>query len=452
MYKKIITIALLVALVVQLKAQTAPSFTDIRQLSEINSGLPQSYPYISCDGQRFYYIEGSLNTAVPSPYQATVLKMANWNSSANSFCSTASGCSTITVPTPGCTTCAVGGIPAGITSYWLSSGEKEIFYVKNQLLYTATRANNACSTAFGAATPITLQNSNNVSGYPNLSLGYIAAPSVTPCTSSLTERSLYLYFSTFPTSTSPSQKSILKFTQSCSASCSVPSCSTNTTTTSTNYNYAGTLTIPSGYTAGSGQLSCDNPASRYYLSLSAPDPNYPNNTLSTIYYINLTNMAFVQLVNEVSNSSIQPTASLPGITTQTLVTVVNPTVANPAFSSNGTLGSWDNNDLYIANFTPTTGNPDSRLGLSDPVKELYLSDPIPNPSSGEVTINYSLPDDCNNSILTLYSIEGFPIKSITLDSQKSSILLNNSAMNSGLYLYSLNTNQGTLTKRMLVIK
>ena len=430
MYKKIIyVVILLIMAVLQLKAQTTgPSYLGVRPITEINNpNLSEGYPYLSSDGLRLYYLQGSGGPSTSALYVANRTAMGAY--------------STFGSPV------AVGGIPSGITSYWNSSGELEIFYILNQKVYTASRTTNGSAIPFGTGSQITL----DTTGLTNFSSGYIAAPSVSPATSPATQRYMYLYYVS-----STGTRSILQFYQS------APN--------STTYKYTCTVPIPSGYTVGSGQLSSNG--SRYYLSLlynCTQGSCSPTCQSSNVYYVNtsllnacssLTIANFNALQGEISNAALQPSVSVPGTTSQDMVFVVNPSILTSVNTiyCGGFTSLWNENELYITSFTPTSGFSDSRV--SDPLslndssfkQQLYLSDPVPNPSSGEVIINYIIPESYGSASIVIYSIEGLPVKTIPLDTQQSSVFLPNTDLNGGLYLYSLHSSQGTITKKMLIIK
>ena len=79
--------------------------------------------------------------------------------------------------------------------------------------------------------------------------------------------------------------------------------------------------------------------------------------------------------------------------------------------------------------------------------------PLPNPSSSQVKITFTLPEGVNNANLVLYNNTGQEIRSFIVDNRFGYILLDNSQLSSGVYYYNIEAN-GIIssTQKMVVIK
>ena len=79
--------------------------------------------------------------------------------------------------------------------------------------------------------------------------------------------------------------------------------------------------------------------------------------------------------------------------------------------------------------------------------------PLPNPSSDQVKITFTLPQGSKNGNLVLYNTNGQKIKSFEVDNRYSFILLNNSDLASGVYYYNIEVDGiVSSTQKMVVIK
>jgi hypothetical protein len=79
--------------------------------------------------------------------------------------------------------------------------------------------------------------------------------------------------------------------------------------------------------------------------------------------------------------------------------------------------------------------------------------PSPNPSSNQVKITFKLPDGISKGELILYSSSGQKIKSYAVDNRFGYIMLDNTALPSGLYYYNIVTNgQISETQKLVLVK
>ena len=82
-----------------------------------------------------------------------------------------------------------------------------------------------------------------------------------------------------------------------------------------------------------------------------------------------------------------------------------------------------------------------------------LSNPYPNPSQSNTSIDYQLPIGTNNAEIVLYNLSGNEIKRFKVDNTFNTLELNNSDLSAGTYLYQLITpNMLTSVKKMVIIK
>jgi hypothetical protein len=78
---------------------------------------------------------------------------------------------------------------------------------------------------------------------------------------------------------------------------------------------------------------------------------------------------------------------------------------------------------------------------------------FPNPSHENTTIDFTLPKGVNTADIVLYNLNGEEIKRYKVDNTFNNLILNNSDLKAGTYLYELVTaNGGFGAKRMVVIK
>lgn len=82
-----------------------------------------------------------------------------------------------------------------------------------------------------------------------------------------------------------------------------------------------------------------------------------------------------------------------------------------------------------------------------------LAAPIPNPSTNQVKISYSLPLGVKKGTITIYNSNGQLVKTLTVDNTFQYITLDNSELQSGNYFYNLSANgMQTTAKEMIIIK
>ncbi len=82
-----------------------------------------------------------------------------------------------------------------------------------------------------------------------------------------------------------------------------------------------------------------------------------------------------------------------------------------------------------------------------------FSNLYPNPSNGEVTLQYELPKGVNEGELVLYNMQGAEVKRYKVDNTFNDVIIDNSQLPAGTYFYQLQTGKGPVgTKKMVVVK
>ena len=82
-----------------------------------------------------------------------------------------------------------------------------------------------------------------------------------------------------------------------------------------------------------------------------------------------------------------------------------------------------------------------------------LSNLYPNPSNGTVTLQYQLPKGEPEGELVLYNMQCAEVKRYKVDNTFKDILLDNTQLAAGTYFYQLQTKNGSVgTKKMVIIK
>ncbi|MFC5271500.1 T9SS type A sorting domain-containing protein [Adhaeribacter terreus] len=81
-----------------------------------------------------------------------------------------------------------------------------------------------------------------------------------------------------------------------------------------------------------------------------------------------------------------------------------------------------------------------------------ISMPSPNPANDMTTIGYNLPANARNSKIKLYNAIGGLVKEINLSDKQGAIMLVTSGLPSGIYFYTLQVDNRSLTTKKLVVK
>lgn len=82
-----------------------------------------------------------------------------------------------------------------------------------------------------------------------------------------------------------------------------------------------------------------------------------------------------------------------------------------------------------------------------------LSSPVPNPSSNQVKITFTLPEGASKGELTIFNTEGKMMRTYTVDNRFGFIMVDDSQFAPGMYYYNLSVN-GVVSssQKMVVIK
>lgn len=81
----------------------------------------------------------------------------------------------------------------------------------------------------------------------------------------------------------------------------------------------------------------------------------------------------------------------------------------------------------------------------------FLSQNFPNPTNGETVIAYKLPETTNEGTIGIFDISGRKIKTLDLNKNKGSVVIQKGELIPGMYFYSLITDGKTLdTKKMII--
>ncbi len=95
------------------------------------------------------------------------------------------------------------------------------------------------------------------------------------------------------------------------------------------------------------------------------------------------------------------------------------------------------------------------LGLAKTEKnaERIPTQPIPNPSSNQVKITFSLPDGVTQGLLELYTSSGQKLTTYKVDNRFGFIMLDNTTLPAGLYYYNIVANGiVSSTQKMVLVK
>lgn len=100
------------------------------------------------------------------------------------------------------------------------------------------------------------------------------------------------------------------------------------------------------------------------------------------------------------------------------------------------------------------GNVTNAVKNSDNILTPSLSQNNPNPFTEKTEIKYFVPENANKATIFIYNMNGLQIKEVELNNKgKSSITINGSELEAGMYLYALIVDGKELdTKRMILTK
>ena len=92
------------------------------------------------------------------------------------------------------------------------------------------------------------------------------------------------------------------------------------------------------------------------------------------------------------------------------------------------------------------------MGINDiTTSDVYFSEAYPNPASGTISFNYSLPEKTNAKIY-ITNILGAKVADVELNANSGKQIISTNELNAGIYFYSLIVNDKVFCTRKLVIK
>jgi len=99
-----------------------------------------------------------------------------------------------------------------------------------------------------------------------------------------------------------------------------------------------------------------------------------------------------------------------------------------------------------------------QISVDDPHSNMiYVRQNTPNPFKGSTSISYSLPQNFENSVITIYNVKGNVVKEFTLDNTEGEIVWNgfdqnNKAVASGIYFYRLHGDSISRTRSIVFMR
>ncbi len=96
-------------------------------------------------------------------------------------------------------------------------------------------------------------------------------------------------------------------------------------------------------------------------------------------------------------------------------------------------------------FSGTTGLEDIPSNLN------FISKPFPNPASDFVSFFYNRANPSDRAVLRVFNVLGSQVKEVNLNETRSTIRINTTDLNSGMYFYSLYLNNKSVSSGKLMI-
>jgi len=93
------------------------------------------------------------------------------------------------------------------------------------------------------------------------------------------------------------------------------------------------------------------------------------------------------------------------------------------------------------------------IAINDSPDSHRMGNPYPNPTNGQATIPYTLPQGTRKGKISFFDLNGKIIKEYTVDDTFSDLIIQNNELNAGSYFYQLTTDNGIIgSKKLIVIK
>ena len=139
-----------------------------------------------------------------------------------------------------------------------------------------------------------------------------------------------------------------------------------------------------------------------------------------------------------------------------MVVINTPQTQQPIYNtSNGTIMILSNelgNIANVYNLGGTLTNSIAHVNFGNG-NQVSLEKIYPNPSNGNTTLEFNLPQGVNTGQLVIFNNQGVELKRYNVDNAFHTLLLNNSEFHAGTYYYQLVTSGGISgARKMVVIK
>jgi len=215
------------------------------------------------------------------------------------------------------------------------------------------------------------------------------------------------------------------------------------------YSLWKTITVPSLPPYGHGYLTMGVGGNVFYPSeeLFNTDPLLevaiwyaPNYfTSSTVYVINENGVAVDSITNAYFTNDFDLAFHVYNTTGNNFVAAVGTTTGTAIYNLPGTIPcDVCGGRLGIGKVEPKTNG---------------VSEPIPNPSDGQVKITFTLPEGTKNGEIDIFNTNGQRLKTYKVDNTFGFITVDNSTFPAGIYYYNLIADGNiATTKKMVVIK
>lgn len=115
---------------------------------------------------------------------------------------------------------------------------------------------------------------------------------------------------------------------------------------------------------------------------------------------------------------------------------------------------WANYDgFYFDEVTITKIDMTTGINNGNAESENFLSEPLPNPATGQVKFHYSVPDRAVNTVLVIVDSRGVVQQEIKVTNKEGLLLINLSECSSGIYFCTMENSLGvSLTRKMVILK
>ena len=117
------------------------------------------------------------------------------------------------------------------------------------------------------------------------------------------------------------------------------------------------------------------------------------------------------------------------------------------------MSSSSSTDSNFTTKSKTTDTKTTTETINSVLANAFLYQNTPNPFKENTEIRFQLSADAKNSLICIFDMQGKMLKQISIDPSQSSITIDGTEFNAGMYLYSLVINGNEIdTKRMILTK